>query len=277
MNNEQNNNSLNSGVSFVPPASSDNNGLNNNGGNSVPGANLIPVGGGVSGATSMGETTGSNVTFAESVVNNGELLSVNANSVIPGVNDVGESVSSISAPVVSGNSIDSSASLNVGSASTFDIGISNANSVVASNMSSNQTDSINNVSSGVMANNLNSIPSAGIASVSDNTNSTPLTSAISNNQDSSDNVVSVGSYLGHIILFSIPVVGFIMLLVKAFSSKTNKNISNFAKAQLILAVIITVLTVVVTIVFGAALFAMFDNSSDQISDYDYGYSYDYDY
>lgn len=75
----------------------------------------------------------------------------------------------------------------------------------------------------------------------------PLTNSNITNDinNSNDNIVSVGSYLGHILLFSIPLIGFVMLLVKAFGSKNNKNISNFAKAQLLLSVIIVVLSMVI--------------------------------
>lgn len=68
--------------------------------------------------------------------------------------------------------------------------------------------------------------------------------------------MSVGQYLGTIILFGIPVVGFILMLVWGFSSDVNKNKKNFALAHLILIVIGIVLTIVLTVVFGGALWAL---------------------
>lgn len=71
-------------------------------------------------------------------------------------------------------------------------------------------------------------------------------------EENNDNIVSVKKYLGHMILFSIPVVGFVMLIVKAFSKK-DKNISNYAKAQLLLAIIVTVLSVIITLVISVSV------------------------
>lgn len=69
---------------------------------------------------------------------------------------------------------------------------------------------------------------------------------------SESNIVPVSKYLLHMILFSIPIVGFIMLILKAVDKK-DKNISNFAKAQLILSGIIIVLSILLFVVLGASL------------------------
>ncbi|MBN8481148.1 MAG: hypothetical protein J0L88_06100 [Xanthomonadales bacterium] len=50
-------------------------------------------------------------------------------------------------------------------------------------------------------------------------------------------VMSLGDWLITLIVASIPIVGFIMLLVWAFSSSTNPNKANFCKAYLIIMVI----------------------------------------
>ncbi len=71
-----------------------------------------------------------------------------------------------------------------------------------------------------------------------------------------DSPMSVGQYIGTIILFGIPIVGFILMLVWAFSSEVNKNKKNFALANLILIVIGIVLSIVLTVVFGGALWAL---------------------
>lgn len=49
--------------------------------------------------------------------------------------------------------------------------------------------------------------------------------------------ISVGEWIGTIIITAIPIVGFIMLLVWAFSATTNPNKANWAKAQLLFVVI----------------------------------------
>lgn len=50
-------------------------------------------------------------------------------------------------------------------------------------------------------------------------------------QDNTTKVAGTGSFIGLILLFAIPIVGFISCLVMAFAVK-NKNIKNFAKATL---------------------------------------------
>ncbi len=64
------------------------------------------------------------------------------------------------------------------------------------------------------------------------TNSTPLT---------------VGQYIGMFILSAIPIVGFILLLVWAFSSSTNLNKKNYSRAILILGIIGVVIGIVLSI------------------------------
>ncbi len=49
--------------------------------------------------------------------------------------------------------------------------------------------------------------------------------------------VSIGAYIGYSLLFSLPIIGFIMLLVIAFGSGQSKSLRNFAKAQLIMTAI----------------------------------------
>lgn len=70
-----------------------------------------------------------------------------------------------------------------------------------------------------------------------------------------DNVVSVGNYLINMILFSIPLVGFIVLILKIVDKK-DKNISNLAKAYLLLGVILVVIWIVFFAIFGATLFTL---------------------
>ena len=88
------------------------------------------------------------------------------------------------------------------------------------------------------------------------------------------NVISVGKYLGHMLLFIIPVVGFIMCIVKAFDKK-DKTISNFAKAFLIFSVIISTVVVVLSVLmFSLDLAAMNSANSDSATQVDDTYLYE---
>lgn len=123
------------------------------------------------------------------------------------------------------------------------------NSFIANGTSDSFTTGINGVTD---ASSLNVQQNAVIP---DNTSTTSVsaTNDAQNNNGSDLSTVSLGTYLGHFFLFAIPVVGFIMLIVKAFD-KNDKNLSNFAKAYLlfsiIICVVLVVLVVVATILFG---------------------------
>lgn len=71
--------------------------------------------------------------------------------------------------------------------------------------------------------------------------------------------VSVGKYIGYSILFSIPVVGFIMLLVTAFSGGTNKSLKNYARAMLVMMAIGVVLGVIIGVLMGVLGMSMMDS------------------
>ena len=64
--------------------------------------------------------------------------------------------------------------------------------------------------------------------------------------------VSIGSYIGHGLLFSLPIIGFIMLIVTACSSSKSKSLRNYAKAMLIMYAIGIVIGVLFSI-FGIVL------------------------
>lgn len=73
--------------------------------------------------------------------------------------------------------------------------------------------------------------------------------------------LSMGQYIGMFILTGIPLVGFILLLVWAFSSDTNVNKQNYARAALLLGIIMVVLTIIISIAMGGLLAAFFSGSS----------------
>lgn len=64
--------------------------------------------------------------------------------------------------------------------------------------------------------------------------------------------ISMWGYFGYQILFSIPCVGFIVLLVFAFGGTKNVNLKNFARSYFCFTIILVVLVVLFTIAFGGS-------------------------
>ena len=60
---------------------------------------------------------------------------------------------------------------------------------------------------------------------------------------STGNTVGTGAYFGLMLLYAIPLLGFVSCLIMAFAPK-NKNLKNFARATLIWKIILLVLTAV---------------------------------
>ena len=73
--------------------------------------------------------------------------------------------------------------------------------------------------------------------------------------------ISMWGYFGYELLFSIPCVGFIVLLVFAFGGNKNVNVKNFARSYFCYFIIVAVLTVILVAIFGvgAASFGVFSN------------------
>ncbi|SDM67672.1 zinc ribbon domain-containing protein [Acetanaerobacterium elongatum] len=74
-------------------------------------------------------------------------------------------------------------------------------------------------------------------------------------------VLGMGSYIGMMLLSGIPFVGFIMLLIWAFSSSENPNKKNYARAVLLLSVIISVLVTIIYVIVIALGLSMYDGGS----------------
>ena len=74
--------------------------------------------------------------------------------------------------------------------------------------------------------------------------------------------VSVGKYIGYSFLFSIPFVGFIILLITAFGSSTNKSLKNYARAMLVMYAIAVVLCIVMVVLMGALGLSMMESGMD---------------
>ncbi len=68
----------------------------------------------------------------------------------------------------------------------------------------------------------------------------PQTSYASPAPEPASKVVGTGLYIGLMILFAIPIIGFIACIIMAFSAK-NKNIKNYARATLIWMIIAFIL------------------------------------
>lgn len=138
------------------------------------------------------------------------------------------------APVDNNVNINNGPDLMAGGSSPFDIGLGPA--TMTPNMGSNSI-----------------MPSNNANIVGNSTDNKPFTNETANISVEGETVVSVGTYLINMFLFALPVIGFILILVKAFSKKTNKNLSNFAKAFLVmyfLAVVLGVAFMVVAVSIG---------------------------
>lgn len=63
-------------------------------------------------------------------------------------------------------------------------------------------------------------------------------------------------YFGYEILFSIPIVGFILLLVFSFGGTKNVNLRNFARSYFCLLILVVIFAIMVAIIGGAAASAV---------------------
>lgn len=267
MNNEQNNNIF-GGVNLTPPSIENNGNVNNvtpistiiN--NSIPGATITPN----SEFASMQNQPINPVTNSTPVMEQSQTIMTPT----PIPTTTGEVVSQNNSVMLqnaslSGNS-NISPELKIEKAIPFDIGISTSNSVATQSQQpvmtteNNSMPAVNeNTNVSVMPttpinNNIDnniSVSSKPINNDMNNVNTTSTNTSITNStsiSSSKDNIVSVGKYLGYIILFAIPIVGFIMLIVKGFVDKKDENISNFAKAYFIFPCIAVVISVVIALI-----------------------------
>ena len=277
MNNEQNNNNI-FGINDLISSSQANNQNPTSTESVIPGANLTPIGGTPIPETQPTTPLQTNLNsliqpvqgdLASTPTNN--VISTNANSVMPGT----------VTPIFNGNVVEPTPpqpnnNLNIVNSSPFDIGLNSTINTEKTQIIDPILSGSNNISNTTNENsqllNNNSMQPLNNNVTNNFGDATPLTNANINNT-SNDNIVSVGKYLGYILLFSIPLVGFIMLLVKAFGDKKDKNISNLAKAQLILIVIVTVLSIVLSIAFGALIASVINSNSPQNNNYNYSSNY----
>ena len=64
--------------------------------------------------------------------------------------------------------------------------------------------------------------------------------------------ISMWGYFGYELLFSIPCVGFILLLVFAFGGTTNVNVRNFARSYFCFILIMLILSIIMAVILIAS-------------------------
>lgn len=299
MNNEQNN-----GV-FGIPNQNNNSGQSMMGENTIPGANLMPVGqpGNLNSVNPIMNTNGmgNETTFQQANVESNVLTPNPIPTIVSGTPVNPPNIPSTPINTLPNNNMNSMPS-GIGT-DTVSVGvIPNAvNEPIVTNLNNmpNPNMGLNNgMMMGTELNaqsNLNVVnptgieqpiltpnPPLGQPSMSNNINpsmninlgdATPLSNEGGSINDGSG-VVSVFKWLGLMLLFMIPIVGPVMLLVKAFGNEKNKTIKNYARAQLLFSVIISILAVVITIAmfavgFGSATSGIGSNYNSYNSYYGY--------
>lgn len=70
--------------------------------------------------------------------------------------------------------------------------------------------------------------------------------------------LSAWAYLGYSILFSIPILGFIFLVVFSFSA-TNINRRSFARSYFCIYIVIGIVLLIAILAFGSSLTILFEN------------------
>ncbi len=64
--------------------------------------------------------------------------------------------------------------------------------------------------------------------------------------------ISMWGYFGYEILFSIPVIGFILLIIFSFGGTKNINLRNFARSYFCFLIIIIIFGAIIFTVYGAS-------------------------
>ena len=76
--------------------------------------------------------------------------------------------------------------------------------------------------------------------------------------------ISAIGYIGYMLLYSLPFIGIIMVFITSFSSSSNINVKNFARAYLILFIVGFVVGIITTVFFGA-VFGSLANELSKLS------------
>ena len=64
--------------------------------------------------------------------------------------------------------------------------------------------------------------------------------------------ISMWGYLGYEILFSIPFIGFILLLVFSFGGTKNINLRNFARSYFCFSIIVIIFIAIIFLLYGSS-------------------------
>lgn len=297
MNNEQNN-----GV-FGIPNQNNNSSQSMMGENTIPGANLMPVGqpGNLNSVNPSvnANSMGSETTFQQANVESNVLTPNPIPTIVSGTPVNPPNIPSTPINTLSNNNMNI-ATDSMGGVNILGNSVPNmVNEPISSNLNNMQNTDMGLNNGMMMGAELNAQPNLNVVnptvleqpvltpnvplgqpSMGNNINpamninlgdATPLSNESGTINDGAE-VVSVFKWLGLMILFVIPVVGPIMLLVKAFGKEKNKTIKNYARAQLLLSVIACILMIVLFV----AMFAVgFGSAIDSMGTSSYNSYYDY--
>ena len=148
------------------------------------------------------------------------------------------------------NNISQTTELKLDGTSPFDIGINQTPIMASLEENNTTTPTISNSNA-----NLNNNPNDSVQVIAPTNKEQQEDISILVSTSNNSDIVPVTKYLINMILFSIPLVGFIVLILKVVDKK-DKNISNFAKAYLLLGIILVLLWIVFFGIFGATLLAL---------------------
>ncbi len=90
--------------------------------------------------------------------------------------------------------------------------------------------------------------------------------------DKSNKIVKTGTFFGFMLLFAIPVIGFICAIIFSFAPKS-KSLKNFARATLIWMIIGLVITAIIVILCFVMTTTIINFLQDAIDEYSYEYGY----
>ena len=219
----------NVGTLNIPVVNDDNNAIQNNqiysNTISVDASSIVPVSSSVSNPSLNASNNGVTTTNINNGLQSDNSTVVNANP--------------ITSIMVDNSSDESSSNINVNPSPNNTI--ISIDTVFPSSGSSEINTSSNLV-------NNNSSDNINLESNSDNLLDEVSQNVLDGSATNSNEAISVRKYLGYMFLFLIPVIGQIMLIVKSFDKK-DKGISNYAKAQILFAIIMFFISFVFTFVF----------------------------
>lgn len=212
---------------------------------------------------SVGETNAVNMVDNNSFINNqmvSEPVNLNNNVVQNNNNNLGFGINN--------NQSFDNLNMNTQANAVVDVN-SNVNSMEQSSLQP-VNDTINfggdNIGDSSLLNNGDSVnstiinPLTDLLNTNNNGNEVKTDIGVSDNKDEKvEEVVSVKKYLVHMLLCCIPIVGIIILIMRALDRK-DKNISNLARAQLLISAFAVLLSVVFMFVMGSMITSIIGNA-----------------